>query len=290
MRILILGGTGMLGHKLWQHLPQRFPDTFTLIRGSCQSYRGTGLFDDSKRVIDNIDAMDFSLLEKALNKIRPDFVLNCIGVTKRREPVNGVIAAITLNALLPHKLEAWCRNNNARVINFSTDCVFDGKSGNYTEESPTNAEDIYGRTKALGEVKAGSALTLRSSFIGPELSGGTELLEWFLMQQGTIKGFRKVIYSGFTTLELCRIVEKLLADHPKAHGLYNVSSSPISKFELLVMAKKKMNRDVNIVPDDSFCCDRSLNSSKFRREFNYIPPAWEKMIEELAGELKGIKT
>ena len=284
MRILILGGSGMLGHKLWQRLSVRLPETFVVIRHSRQVYKEFKLFEDSRHVVDNIDAMDFPAIQSVLGKIRPDFVLNCIGITKRREAANDPAASITLNSLFPHKLAKWGQDNNAKVIIFSTDCVFDGKTGNYTEESLTSAEDIYGRTKALGEVKVGNALTLRSSFIGPELSHGSELLEWFLAQKGTVKGFRNAVYSGLTTLELCKVVEKIIFDYPGAKGLYNVSSNPITKFDLLMLIKRKMGLSIEIIPEDNFYCNRSLDSSIFRKEFNYTPPSWEAMIDELVAD------
>ncbi len=289
MRILILGGSGLLGHKLWQCLLVRLPETFVVIRHSREAYKEFKLFEDPVRVFDNIDAMDFSAIQSVLDKIRPDFIFNCVGITKRREAVNDLTACITLNSLFPHKLAKWGQDNNAKVISFSTDCVFDGKTGNYTEESLTSAEDIYGKTKALGEFKVGNALTLRSSFIGPELSHGSELLEWFLAQRGTVKGFRNAVYSGLTTLELSRIVEKIIFDYPGAKGLYNVSSDPITKFDLLMLIKKKMVLSIDIIPEDNFYCNRSLDSSRFRKEFNYTPPSWEFMIDELAAELKGKK-
>ncbi len=188
-----------------------------------------------------------------------------------------------LNAILPYELAEWGAAHGARLISFSTDCVFDGKLGKYTEESPTSASDVYGKTKAHGEIDGmDNVLTLRSSFIGRELNYRSELLEWFLAQTGIVKGFRNAIYSGFTTIELCRIVEKILLDQPGTSGLYNISSEPINKYDLLVLIKKKMNLAVEVIPDETFCCDRSLDSSKFRREFNYSPPSWQVMIEELA--------
>ena len=281
MRILILGGTGMLGHTLWEYFSEQFPATYTTIRKNCNHYEAGGLFNSSN-VIDSVDVSDFSELTGVMKCVRPDFILNCIGITKRREELDEAIHAIKLNALLPHKLVEWGKKNSAKVINFSTDCVFDGKNGSYTEESPTNATDLYGKTKALGEIKGKNALTLRSSFIGTELGAGTELLEWFLSQTGTVQGFKNAIYSGFTTLELSRIIENIVVHHPGANGIYNISSDPISKFDLLMLIKDKMHLNVDVIPDETFQCNRSLDSTKFRKEFNYTPPTWEAMIEELS--------
>ena len=286
MRLIILGGSGMLGHTLWERLSRRFPDTYTTIRKGINDYGNDRLYG-SDRVIDHIDVMDFPILEGALRVIKPDVILNCIGITKRREEPQNPIPSIILNAVLPHKLAKLAADVNAKLIHFSTDCVFDGKTGHYFDDAPTNATDLYGRTKALGEVTGNNVLTLRSSFIGKELHEGTELLEWFLSQKNTVRGFKNAIYTGLTTLELCRVIEKLLSDYPDASGLYNVSSEPINKFDLLRLIGEKMHRNVEIIPDESFHCDRSLDSERFRRDFGYTPPTWTKMVEELSQEYRG---
>lgn len=286
MRLVILGGTGMLGHTLWERLPQRFPDTYTTIRKGIRDY-GNGRLFESDRVIDHIDVIDFRMLEGALRVIKPDVILNCIGMTKRREEPQNPIPSIILNAMLPHKLAKLAADVNAKLIHFSTDCVFDGRTGRYSDDAPTNATDLYGRTKALGEVAGNNVLTLRSSFIGKEMHEGTELLEWFLTQKDVVYGFKNAIYTGLTTLELCRVIEKLLLDYPYASGLYNVSSEPINKFDLLRLIGQKMHRSVEIIPDESFHCDRSLDSARFRRDFAYTPPTWTKMVEELSQEYRG---
>jgi len=286
MRLVILGGTGMLGHTLWERLSLRFPDTYTTIRKGIRDYGDDRLYG-SDRVIDHIDVMDFRMLEGALRGVRPDVILNCIGITKRREEPQNPISSIILNAMLPHKLAKMAADLNAKLIHFSTDCVFDGRTGRYSDDAPTNATDLYGRTKALGEVTGNSVLTLRSSFIGKELREGTELLEWFLSQKNAVRGFKNAIYTGLTALELCRVIEKLLLDYPDASGLYNVSSEPINKFDLLRLIGEKMHRRVEIIPDESFHCDRSLDSARFRKDFNYTPPTWTKMVEELSQGYKG---
>jgi dTDP-4-dehydrorhamnose reductase len=271
----------MLGHKLWEDFSGRFPDTYTTIRQRPRNCATGGLFNSS-RVIDSVDVTDFLELTGVMKCIRPDFILNCIGVTKRREEASEAIHAITLNALLPHKLVEWGENNSAKIINFSTDCVFDGGHGNYTEESTPNAIDLYGKTKALGEIQGKNALTLRSSFIGTELGIGTELLEWFLAQTKTVHGYKNAIYSGFTTLELSRIIENIVVHYPGANGIYNISSDPISKFDLLMLIRDKIRLDIDVIPDKTFRCNRSLDSTKFRKEFNYTPPTWESMVDELS--------
>jgi len=286
MRLIILGGSGMIGHTLWERLSQRFPDTYATIRKGIADYGDYRMFE-SDHVVDHIDVIDLRMLEGALRVIRPDVILNCIGITKRREDPQNPILSIILNAMLPHKLAKLAADANAKLIHFSTDCVFDGRTGHYSDDAPTNATDLYGCTKALGEVKGKNVLTLRSSFIGKEIRDGTELLEWFLSQKNVVRGFKNAIYTGLTTLELCRVIEKLLLDHPDASGIYNVSSEPINKFDLLRLIGEKMHLSVEITPDEAFHCDRSLDSERFRGDFGYTPPTWEKMVEELSQVYRG---
>lgn len=285
LRVLIMGGSGMIGHQLWRHLSGRNEETYATIRKRRCDYTHHGLLDSS-HVVESVDARCFKELEKVLTDLRPDVVLNCIGVTKRREKEHETIDSIVLNALLPHQLALWGVSRNVKLVNFSTDCVFDGARGSYCEDDPINAADLYGKTKALGEVAADNILTIRSSFIGPELQDGTELFEWFVSQRGAVKGFRGAIYTGLTTLELGHIVERLINEYPECSGLYHVSSEPISKYELLKLIRKKLQLNIEVLPDDTFQCNRSLNSERFRREFNYSPPSWEDMIDELADDYK----
>jgi dTDP-4-dehydrorhamnose reductase len=284
-RILILGGSGMLGHQLWRHFSAKYPETYTTIRKTRADYTHSDLFC-STNVIESVDARCFDFLKGVIAEVRPDIILNGIGITKRRERIKTPVDSIRLNALLPHELANWGGIHGVKIINFSTDCVFDGKHGNYTEDCPTSAKDLYGKTKALGEVCGENVLTIRSSFIGQELQGGTELFEWFLAQTVSVKGFTHAIYSGLTTIELSRVVEKMILTYPQSSGLYNISSEPISKYNLLELFKKALQLDIDIIPDDTFRCDRSLNSDRFQLEFNYFPPSWENMVEELICDLK----
>lgn len=284
MRILILGASGMLGHKLWQRLPQRFPGAYAVLRGPRDSYSRFGLYDGSN-VVDNVDACNLEDLLRVIERIGPQVILNCIGVTKRREAHGNPLPSIMLNAILPHRLAAWGAASGARVINFSTDCVFDGRQGGYTEPQLTNAEDLYGRTKALGEITGADALTIRSSFIGRELLNGTELLEWFLAQQGkTISGYRHALYSGISTLRLADLVGDIISKFPHLSGLYHVASTAISKYDLLRLARDAFGADVRIQPDDSVVIKRNLNGSKFQRATGYAPPDWRTMMVELAAD------
>jgi dTDP-4-dehydrorhamnose reductase len=284
MRILILGAAGMLGHKLWQRLNEGFDDVHASLRATRSSYARFGLFD-SPKVHDGIDAADWAALERFLDRLRPAVVVNCIAVTKRREAAADSLASIELNAALPHRLSAWAEAERARLIHFSTDCVFDGRAGGYTEDSPTNAEDVYGKSKALGEVAGHCALTLRTSFIGREIGRGTELLEWFLAQRGRrIQGYRRALYTGVSTLWMAELVCELIERFPRLSGLYQVASPVVSKFELLGLAQKAYNLPVAIDPDDTVIALRNLDGARFRHATGIEVPSWERMMTELAAD------
>lgn len=281
-RILILGGAGTLGHKLWQIIPQKFADTYVSVRKSKDFYAKTGLFSNDK-VIDFLDLRDLPKLEKVLDDLKPDIILNCAGITLRSKEAKSEVSNIAVNALLPNKLADWCLHNNSRLIHFSTVCVFSGKTGNYDEESVPDAQDLYGRTKILGEVNKPCSLVLRSSFIGRELFGGAELLEWFLSQKGkTIRGYRNAVFTGLTTNYLAGLVVKLIAEFNDLSGIYNVSSETISKYDLLKLMKEAYNLDVEIQPYDEFECKRDLNGEKFNKAVGFKCPTWKELMADMA--------
>jgi dTDP-4-dehydrorhamnose reductase len=284
MRFLILGGDGMLGHQLYKRLRLAHEAKVTL-RQELAAYRDCGTFDRDNAYV-GVDVRRTETLLEVLADYHPAAVVNAVGIVKQRAAAQESIQSIEINALLPHRLAVLCRAMGARLIHLSTDCVFSGRNGNYSETSLPDPEDLYDRTKLLGEVQDGRCITLRTSMIGPELKRKTGLLEWFLAQSGTVKGYRNAIFSGFTTLEMSRIIERLAVEFPRAHGIYHVSSAPISKYELLLLIKRKLGLKVEIVPDDAFRCDRSLDSRRFRGEFGYTPPGWDNMIDELAASIR----
>jgi dTDP-4-dehydrorhamnose reductase len=216
-------------------------------------------------------------------------VINAAGIVKQRTDVRDGALSMEINAIFPHLLARLCREHGARLVLLSTDCVFSGKKGNYSEKDRPDPEDVYGLSKLLGEADGPGILTLRTSMIGLELQRKTGLVEWFLSQKGkSIKGWTKAIFSGLTTAELSRVIESLVARHPDVRGLYNVSGAAISKFDLLATLDLRLKTGTAITRDDSFRCDRSLDSSRFRAAFGYSPPAWTTMLDELAAEiLKG---
>jgi len=281
MRILILGGDGMLGHQLLQHFRPKHETRVTLHR-PLEQYADRAMFS-AANALDKIDVRAFVTVHKAITEFRPDAVINATGIVKQRAEAAHAIPSIEINALFPHRVAKLCTETGARFVHMSTDCVFSGRKGNYTENDTPDAEDIYGRSKLLGEVGEPPCITLRTSIIGRELSRKTGLLEWFLAQNGkTIKGYRHAIFSGFTTAEMARIIDLVLSGTGPTHGVYQVSSAAISKFDLLTLIRDRLKLDIKIEPDEDFECDRSLDSSRFRTAFAYQPPSWTAMIDELA--------
>lgn len=286
MDILILGGTGMLGHKLFQRLRRSHLDTACTIRGTVadNALRNVCLFRGGG-VVENFDATDFSLVERFLLENKPRVVINCIGVVKQRALARELAPTIEINALLPHRLARSCARIAARLIHFSTDCVFSGRRGDYTEEDISDAKDLYGRTKFLGEVSTGRALTLRTSIVGKELAHHESLLEWFLRQDGKhVSGFTRAMYSGVTTNYLARVVECLIGVHPDLAGLYQVTGPAISKFDLLGLLRDAYKLDVEIIPEASFTCDRTMKGDKFARATGLCAPDWPTLVAELAND------
>lgn len=285
-KVLILGGSGMLGHKMFQLLRARFPETYVTVRTaqSTDLLKSVGLYDEH-RVIEGIDVLDPKARANLVENIGPHVVVNCVGIVKQRKQASDSIASIMINALLPHQLSEMCQRIGARLIHFSTDCVFDGVKGAYTEDDVSNATDLYGRSKFLGETATGSSLTLRSSIIGRELASYDSLLEWFLAQDhGHVKGFKKALYAGITTNQMARLVGDLIEEHPKLSGMYQVSGPWISKFDLLMIVRDKFDLEIEIEPDEEVAIDRTLVGDKFEVATGIKQPSWTQMIEELVAD------
>lgn len=281
-KVLILGGTGMLGHVLFRQLHLQINlDVYATARTSS----GLSLWfspDLMKKIRADVDVYNFDTVIHVFASIQPDIVINCIGLIKQLPIANNPLSSITLNALLPHRISMICRSSDARMIHISTDCVFDGKKGNYTETDSSNANDLYGRSKFLGEVAyPPHCLTLRTSIIGHELKSKIGLIEWFLAQKGKINGFTHAIYSGFPTVELAHIITDYILPNKDLSGVYHVSSDPISKYDLLKLTAKRYRKQIKIEPYDDFCQDRSLDSSVFRRITGYTPPSWPELIDNM---------
>ena len=284
-RILILGGNGMLGHRFLYSWRDRHEVKVTL-RGELSNYATFGLFDSTNSFA-GVDIRDLNHLETIIRDFRPDAVVNAIGITKQRTCESNIIPTIEINALFPHLLAGLCSKHCSRMVQLSTDCIFSGRSGFYGEQAVSDAEDLYGRSKFLGEVDQPHVVTLRKSTIGLELTGSHGLVEWFMAQRGKIRGFRGAIYSGLISSELADVVETILTLHPELSGIWNISSEPISKYDLLLQLAEKLNRDdIEIEPFDDFICDRSLNSKIFRENTGYIAPSWDSMLNELVEQIE----
>jgi dTDP-4-dehydrorhamnose reductase len=285
--VVVLGATGMLGHKLFELLPRE--DI-----GVVGTVRTTDLLDRTlqkltsfapSRIITGVDALDFEQMSATLRQMTPDVILNCIGVVKQRDAATDPIPTLTLNTLLPHRLAQLAQEWNGRLIHFSTDCVFSGAAGYYHEADASDAVDLYGRAKYLGEVGAPNAVTLRTSIIGRELAHHRSLLDWFLSQtRRTVSGYRRVFYSGITTNEMARVVTMLIRDHPGLTGLFHVASKRISKYQLLELIRDSFQAPIEILPDDQEFCDRSLCDDKFRRATGWEAPPWPTMIGAIAAD------
>lgn len=285
MRIVILGASGLIGHKLFQVLDARFGGVVPVLHGARDRFAPFGLFQ-GESTVEDVEVWDFEAACKTLEALEPDVVLNCAGITKRRPEINDPITAIKVNALWPHHLAHWGKAHGARMIHFSTDCVFDASKGDYTEDDVTTARDAYGQTKALGETRYDHALTIRSSFIGRELAVHSELLDWFLAQGGkTIGGFSDVLYTGVSTAELARIVGDIIEHHPDLGGLYQLSvPEPISKYDLLCLAREAFDVDVTIEPNDTARGRATLLSDRLREAIGFQVPTWPEMMTALAAD------
>jgi len=285
LRILILGGDGMLGHALLGALAPAH-DVRVTLRQPVAAYRAMGVFSE-RNAIGDVDALRWDRVEETIRAAEPQVVINGVGLVKQRPEASTPALAIRINSLFPHEVGALCEQIGARLIHFSTDCVFSGRVGGYRETDVPDPVDLYGRSKLLGEVASRRALTLRTSIIGLELAHKTGLVEWFLAQRGTIRGFRRAIYSGLTTLEMGRLVAQLVERHADLHGVWHVASSPVSKYDLLVLFRRLLGRtDVEIVPDDALVCDRSLQADAFHAATGYGPPDWDAMLHELADQVQ----
>ena len=283
LKVLILGGAGMLGHRLWIACRDRFETTVTL-RAPFTGVARLGLFERD-RTLEGVDAADFATVERAAVLAQPDAIVNCIGIVKQLKAGSDPIPSIAINALFPHRLARLAAERGARLIHISTDCVFSGRTGGYTEDDVSDADDLYGRSKRLGEVTGPGALTIRTSMIGRELHGAHGLVEWFLSQRGgRVGGFTRAFFSGLTTAALADLIVRVLDRHPGLTGLYHVAADRISKLDLLRLIDEAYAAGVTIDPDDSLAIDRSLNGARFAQTTGWAAEPWPAMIARMAAD------
>jgi dTDP-4-dehydrorhamnose reductase len=250
------------------------------VYGTVRSEDGARYFSDraAGQVISGVDVENQDSLLRAFSIGRPEVVVNCIGLVKQLADAKDPLLAVPINTLFPHRLARLCDVVGARLIHISTDCVFSGSKGLYLESDFPDADDLYGRTKLLGEVDYPNAITLRTSIIGHEVVGGRSLLGWFLAQHGSIKGFKKAVFSGLPTVELSRVVRDVVLPRPALRGVYHVAAQPIDKYALLRLVAKVYDKQIEIVPDVSLVIDRSLNAERFRLATGYVAPAWPELV------------
>ena len=279
-KVLVLGASGMLGNAVLRLFARSAGYEAV---GSIRSASALRLLPEDlrERVICGVDVEQFDGLAGLLSTERPDVVINCIGLVKQLTAADDPLVAIPINALLPHRLARLCALTGARLVHMSTDCVFDGTRGMYSEAHTPDAKDLYGLSKYLGEVDCAHAITLRTSIIGHELSGAHSLVGWFLAQQGRVKGFRRAIFSGLPTVELARVIRDYVLPHADLRGVYHVSTAPINKFDLLTLIAKVYGKTIDIAPDDGFAIDRSLDSSRFRQATCYQPQPWPELVSRM---------
>jgi dTDP-4-dehydrorhamnose reductase len=287
-RILVLGGTGMLGHKLVQRLKQRGLPVTAGIRARTlpNSAAARATLGQADEIITGVDMADDVELERAVAAARPDVIVNAAGIIKQSDAANDPIASIEINSLLPHRIASLCAQRAIRLIHFSTDCVFSGRNGPYSENAVPDPVDLYGRSKLLGEPNGPRCLTLRTSIVGRELRSRAGLIEWFIAQKGGhAAGYARALYSGLTTLVLADLIGRLAVNHPELDGLWHVASAPISKYELLELVNRHYRLAIALDRDTNVAVDRRLDGGRFQARTGFSAPTWDAMIAEMSEDL-----
>ena len=282
---MILGANGMLGSSILRYFSKRDKyDVIGTVRSqiACESLKKIGF----KNVLENIDINNDSLLISMFKDFKPDYVFNCIGIIKQQNQAQETLPVIKINSLLPHRIAKLCKDNNSKLIHFSTDCVFSGKKGMYVESDIPDANDLYGRSKFLGEVNYDNHLTLRTSIIGHELKSSLSLVDWFLSRNHKINGYSSAIFSGMPTIYLAKFLDEFVIPNHEISGTYHLSVDPIDKFSLLTLIKKVYSSSIPIDKCQNIKIDRSLNSDKLRKAVGFQPPGWPYLIEKMNNEYK----
>lgn len=280
MRVLVLGASGMLGNAMIRVMSEK---NDWQVQGTVRSESAKRLFqsDTAARLISGVDLEQHDSLLQAFIRVRPNVVINCVGLVKQLANADDPLRAISINSLLPHRLAQMCKLVGARLVHMSTDCVFAGDKGNYSESDPSDAKDLYGRSKFLGEVAYPHTVTLRTSIVGHELQSAHGLVDWFLSQNGRCNGYTKAIFSGLPTVVLAQIVRDVVIPHSDLSGVYHVAAKSISKYDLLKQVGAVYGKTVQIVPSDQMEIDRSLDARRFREVTGYVAPEWSELIQTM---------
>jgi dTDP-4-dehydrorhamnose reductase len=274
-RIIILGANGLIGSTLYYYLRKMNNlEVFGTIRKLNVS--------DNPSLIGKVDFLNTKDSFDVISDIAPSVVINCVGITKHSINYNNIGEVSFINSILPHLLSDFSNIQKFKLIHISSDCVFDGQRGNYSELDLPNSQDLYGKSKFLGELDGcNGSITIRTSTIGHENYTKYGLLEWFLSQDSSCEGFSKAFFSGLTTLELASILYKHFIFDDSIFGLYNLAGPKINKFDLLKIIAKVYEKDIEIKKNEVFFIDRSLNASKFNDKFGYYVKSWDLMIKEM---------
>jgi dTDP-4-dehydrorhamnose reductase len=277
IKVLVLGANGMLGNAVFRLFAA---SSGYQVFGTVRSSLALKLLPSYLHpyVLAGVDVESSDSLTRIFSEVQPDVVINCVGLVKQLQAGGDPFAAISINAMLPHRLAKLCAGAGARLVQMGTDCIFSGKKGFYNEADVSDATDLYGRSKYLGEVDYPHAITLRTSIIGHELDGAHSLIGWFLAQTGRIKGYRRAVFSGLPTVEMARVIRDYVIPHPELHGVYHVSVAPINKFDLLRLVAQVYGKAIDICADDQLVIDRSLDSTRFQQATGYVAPEWPELI------------
>lgn len=278
MKVLVIGASGMIGSTVLRVLSE---NKKWQVFGSVRNANIKQFFSPAigQNLFPGVDVEHPDALAKILDQVRPHVVVNCAGLTKHKPEAEDPLIAVPINTLMPHRLASLCKLVGARLIHVSTDCVFSGEKGGYTEGDFADARDVYGKSKILGEVDYPHAVTLRTSTIGHELQSTYGLLDWFLSQEGQCKGYTRAIFSGLPTVIFAQIIRDVVIPRPELSGLYHVAAQPINKFDLLKLIAEVYGKKINIVGDDKLVIDRSLDATRFRQATGYTAPEWPELIK-----------
>lgn len=280
-RLVVLGATGMLGNAVLRFFANNSEyEVYGTVR-SLNSVSNLKRQAPTAQFLPGIDLESLDGLVRLFATVKPVLVVNCIGIVKQLSEANDPLVALPINALLPHRLARLAQVAGARLIHLSTDCVFSGTHGNYSESDVPDAHDLYGRSKLLGEVDYPNAITLRTSIIGHELGGNRSLIDWFLSQSGDVQGYKNAVFSGLPTVEIARIIRDYVIPNPDLHGLYHLSADAINKFDLLSLVSKVYGKSINIVANEEVVIDRSLNSNRFRSATGFKPELWAELVRRM---------
>jgi len=278
--VLVLGASGMLGNAVLRVMAD---SPGYQVTGAVRSARSAALFprDLQRNIAIGTDVENFDSVVSLFAKVRPEVVINCIGLVKQLSEADDPLVALPINTLFPHRLARLCAATGARLVHLSTDCVFSGSKGMYLETDVSDAKDLYGRSKYLGEVDYLNAITLRTSIIGHELEGARSLIGWFLSQNGRVKGYRRAVFSGLPTVVVARVIRDYVIPRPDLHGLFHLSAEAINKYDLLKLVARIYDKKIDIVADEQLAIDRSLDSSRFRNETGFQPASWPELIKDM---------